>query len=78
MYIPENIIEAIGLPEEPKKQKIELNEPILPDNYPVYCGYNYVVNGEQIKSPISGSIKELKLILGVCMIRRCDIFGRIQ
>jgi hypothetical protein len=57
---------------------MNLNEPILPDDYPIHEGYLYVINDEVIESPITGTIKNLKTLLKLkdTEIRRCDIYGR--
>jgi hypothetical protein len=54
----------------------KLNEPILEDNYPVYCGYAYVADGKPVSSPVEGTVKRLKLALKATEIRRCDLVGR--
>jgi hypothetical protein len=55
----------------------ELNEPILPDDYPVYGGYLYVVDGKVFRSDWDCiTVRRLKLALGVKEIRRCDMVGR--
>jgi len=56
--------------------KRELNEPILADDYPVYCGYAYVADGDPIVSDIEGDVRSLKACIGAKEIRRCDISGR--
>lgn len=53
-----------------------LKENVLPDDYPVYCGYLYVADGNVISSDIEGNVKRLKAYLGAKEIRNCDIFGR--
>lgn len=55
----------------------ELNEPILPDDYPVYGDYLYVADGKVIRSDWHGvTVARLKHELGAKEIRRCDINGR--
>lgn len=54
----------------------ELNEPVLPDDYPVHWDYLYVADGAVIRSDIQGTVKRLKANLGATEIRRCDIYGR--
>ncbi|MGI9402882.1 MAG: hypothetical protein ACR2OF_00025 [Hyphomicrobium sp.] len=54
----------------------DLSEPILADDYRVWCGNAYVADGRVIQSPGSGTVAELKDLLGVSEIRRCDISGR--
>lgn len=54
-----------------------LNEPILPDDYPVYADYLYVADGKVIRSDWHGvNVRRLKHELGAKEIRRCDIAGR--
>lgn len=55
---------------------MELNEPILADNYPVYWNYAYVADGKVIISDIQGTVKDLKREYKAQEIRRCDIIGR--
>jgi hypothetical protein len=55
-----------------------LNEPVLPDDYPVYADYLYVVDGKVVKSGIVGDVCKLKQQLRAAEIRRCDITGRAQ
>ena len=55
----------------------DLNEEILPDDYPVYGDYLYVADGIAIRSDWHGiTVGQLKRALGVKEIRRCDIHGR--
>lgn len=55
-----------------------LDEPILPDDYPVYPGYAYVADGKPISSPIEGTVARLKAAIKATEIRRCDLVGREQ
>jgi hypothetical protein len=55
----------------------ELNEPVLPDDYPVYGDYLYVADGKVIKSDWHDiTVRQLKRLLGAIEIRRCDMVGR--
>jgi len=54
----------------------EPNEPILPDDYPVYAGYAYVADGKPVISDIQGNVRRLKHDLSATEIRRCDIVAR--
>lgn len=45
---------------------MELNEQILPDDYPIYMNYLYVCDDKVIRSDISGAVLDLKEI--------CEIF----
>jgi hypothetical protein len=56
--------------------KEKLDEPILPDDYPVYAGYAYVADGKPVSSPVEGTVARLKVVLGAAEIRRCDLVGR--
>jgi len=52
-------------------------EPILPDDYPVYGDYLYVVDGKPYRSDWHNiTVKELKAREGFKEIRRCNIFAR--
>jgi hypothetical protein len=73
-----DIYKACGDPE-----RIVLDEPILPDDYPVHQGYFYVVNGKP-KTFIDGQNvtvgrwKAMRIpgVDPVTEVRRCDIVGR--
>lgn len=54
----------------------ELNEPVLADDYPVYPGYFYVVDGNPITSPIQGNVRYLKHVMNAKEVRRCDAVKR--
>jgi hypothetical protein len=55
----------------------KMNEPVLPDDYPVYADYLYVADGKVIRSDWHGiTVARLKLAMGAKEIRRCDIVGR--
>lgn len=63
----------------------ELNERVLPDDYPVYGNYTYVCDGKIIICDLmSGTIKDLKkdlreyYKLPALEIKSCDIFGRAK
>lgn len=55
-----------------------LDEPILPDSYPVYAGQLYVADGRVIESPATGTVADLKQDdeINAWEVRRCDIAGR--
>lgn len=56
---------------------MELNEPILPDDYPVYADYLYVADGIPIRSDWHGiTVAQFKRHIHADEIRRCDIAGR--
>lgn len=54
----------------------ELNEDILPDDYPIYYDYLYIADGNVIKSHWECTVATLKHNLKAKEIRRCDIVGR--
>lgn len=55
----------------------ELNEPELPDDYPIYGSYTYVADGRVIRSDYHGiTAGELKRRLKIEKLCRCDIAGR--
>lgn len=60
----------------------ELEEPVLADDYPVYFGYIYVMNGNPRICPLYGTgecqstISDLKRAWRTDEIRRCDMTGR--
>jgi hypothetical protein len=64
--------------------KIDLNEKVLEDSYPVYFGYLYVCDGVIVRSDIQGTILDLKRDLRkqkqleANEILSCDIIGRRQ
>lgn len=52
-------------------------ERMLPDDYPIYGDYLYVVDGEVYRSDYHGiTAGELKRRLGAKEIRNCDIYER--
>lgn len=55
----------------------ELKEDILPNDYPIYADYWYVLDGYPIISDYHNiTVKEFKHYTGAKEIRRCDIIGR--
>lgn len=57
----------------------DLDEPILPDDYPVYFGYAYIADGRLISCPLGAegsTVAHLKQAIDAQEIRRCDIVGR--
>jgi hypothetical protein len=52
------------------------NEPVLQDDYPVYCDYFYVADGKVIRSPVEGTVHHLKRALGAFVIQRCNAVAR--
>lgn len=54
-----------------------LDEPILPDDYPIYADYFYVVDGEVVLSSWHGiTVREFKVQMRAKEVRRCDLVGR--
>jgi hypothetical protein len=59
------------------KHAAELNEPILPDDYPIYGDYLYIVDGKVYRSDWHDiTARELKYRLKANEIRRCDAVRR--
>lgn len=61
----------------------ELNEDVLPDDYPVYADYLYVCDGKVVRCDLmAGTVADLKRDLRdfykmeAIEIRRCDVAGR--
>jgi hypothetical protein len=55
----------------------ELNEPELPDDYPIYGNYLYVADGKVIMSDWHDvTAREFKAREKVTKLCRCDIVGR--
>ena len=53
------------------------NEDVLPDDYPVYGDYLYVVDGKPYRSDWHNiSVRQLKRHLKATEIRRCNICAR--
>ena len=59
---------------EPKTK--ELNERELPDDYPLYAGYMYVVDGTVVTAVENGTPAEWKRRKGCKSVKSCDIGGR--
>lgn len=56
-------------------------EDILTDDYPVYAGYYYVVDGRVVVSDVQGTVRDLRRDLiqqgqSADEVRRCDIVKR--
>ena len=53
------------------------NEPVLPDDYPVFGDYLYVADGKPYRSDWHGiTVRELKRHEGFSEVRRCNIEAR--
>lgn len=53
-----------------------LNEHILPDDYPVHWDYLYVCDGKVTRSDIMGTVRDLKRDTGAKEVMNCDMAGR--
>lgn len=58
----------------------DYNEKVLEDDYPVFEGYWYLVDGEPTQSPLKGDVSDLRRALhdskSTAEIRSCDCVGR--
>ena len=59
----------------------KMEEHELPDDYPVYAGFFYVVNNRVWQSPISVNVEKVKFLfflegLQVFSFKSCDIVAR--
>ena len=57
-------------------QTIELRERELENDYPIYCGYLYVVDDRPWKAPEEMTVGELKKRGNFSSVKNCDIEGR--
>jgi hypothetical protein len=57
------------------RHKLLPSETVLPDDYPMYGGYVYIIDGVFQRSNESCPVSEYKRLTGAREIRRCDIFG---
>lgn len=51
-------------------------EKVLDDDYPVYAGFLYVIDGIVSMSEMSGTVGQLKKLNEAEVITTCDIVGR--
>jgi hypothetical protein len=49
-------------------------ETVLADDHPVLMGHVYIADGRTVRSSISGTVAQLRQIIGADEVRRCDIF----
>jgi hypothetical protein len=67
-------------PEElntPKEDlKVYDSERELPDDYPLYAGYLYIVDGRVVQAIENGTPAQWKRVRGVNSIKNCDIDAR--
>ena len=68
-------VEEMERKQDEWKKKDELDEPILTDDYPVFAGYWYLIDGVAKISLVSGTVATLKK-MGACEVRRCDAVKR--
>ena len=68
-----------------KNQAVELDEKVLPDDYPVYGDYLYVCDGKVVRCDLMrGTVRDLKkdlrsyYKLEALEIKSCDVIGRQQ
>lgn len=60
------------------------DEPLLEDDYPVYPGYYYLVDGFTVESSVRGTVRDLKADVRVYFgfepkeVRRCDLVKRLR
>ena len=56
---------------------MELNEPVLADDYPIFADYWYVCDGKPYRSDWHGiTVAQLKRNERFSEVRRCDLAGR--
>jgi hypothetical protein len=54
-----------------------LNEPLLPDDYPIYADYCYVLDGKVVRSDWHKvTAAQFKKLTGATEVRRCDMIAR--
>ena len=55
----------------------DLDEPILPDDYPIHANYLYVADGNVVMSDWHNiTARQFKAREGIKELRRCDMAGR--
>jgi len=54
---------------------MKLLELPLADDYPVNYDYIYIADGVLVRSPLCGTVFNLKAALAAKEIRNCDLFG---
>ncbi len=53
------------------------DEPVLPDDYPVYADYWYIIDGLPERSDYHGiTVREFRFRINAGEIRRCDAVKR--
>ena len=51
-------------------------ERVLEDDYPIYAGYLYVVDGQPMRSMVTTTALDFKNRLKAKEVKSCDIVGR--
>jgi len=68
-----------ALPKEEKPFEVLKSETVLPDDYPVYGNFAYIIDSKKIVSSwINGTVKDLKKEYNATEVRRCEIFARMS
>lgn len=70
---PKEIKVNIVIPREPLKQ--DPSEQELSDDYNVYFGYVYIVDGYVVRSPIEGYVRDLKRELKARIVLNCQLYA---
>lgn len=52
-------------------------ETVLDDDYPVFWEYLYIADGQLLKSPIQGTVRDLKRAERIDEVRRCELIERM-
>jgi hypothetical protein len=78
LHIHAKVVEPVksAVDRVPKPEGYELVERVLPEDYPVHCGYCYVADGRVISSDVSGTVANLRRNLQASEIKNCDMVGR--
>lgn len=53
-----------------------MDELVLPDDYPVYVDYFYVVDGVVKRSPLQGTVRDLKREYNATEVKCCNAVER--
>lgn len=53
-----------------------MNEYELTDDYPVNKEFFYVADGNVLRSPVSGTVEDLKFAVGASTVTNCDLAAR--
>lgn len=55
---------------------IYASEKLLPDDYPIYPGYYYLVNGRVMRSYVHSTVANVKRMSGAKEVRSCSLVDR--